>query len=132
MATSSCVRKPILKRSSTTPTPSPSTPSTRPATTRGVVHFPPSPTLTRTFSAYSATTYDRSPIVVPPNTCALPSRGCPGRTYVINSSPSRGGPSSPSFVAAKDGRHLHPRAYTIQETHESGSDEESCGGKLSR
>jgi hypothetical protein len=49
------------------------------------VHFPPSP-LTCTYSAYSATAYDRSPIVVSPNNCALPERGCPGRTYTIEES----------------------------------------------
>ncbi|KAG1731371.1 hypothetical protein EDB19DRAFT_1737796 [Suillus lakei] len=56
-----------------------------------VVHFPPSPTLTRTYSAYPPSTYDRSPIVVAPNTCALPERGCPGRTYTLDEelSPSK-------------------------------------------
>lgn len=42
-------------------------------------HFPPpgqEPT-----ARYSGVDYDRSPIVVLPNVCALPERGCPGKTY---------------------------------------------------
>lgn len=42
-------------------------------------HFPPpgqEPT-----ARYSGLDYDRSPIVVLPNICALPERGCPGKTY---------------------------------------------------
>jgi len=45
------------------------------------VHFPPSSGLTKTFNTHSAAVYDRSPIVVSRNACALPERGCPGRTY---------------------------------------------------
>ncbi|KAF5326528.1 hypothetical protein D9611_000983 [Ephemerocybe angulata] len=47
------------------------------------VHFPPSPSLCRTFAAHPPTIYDRTPIVVSKNSCALPERGCPGRTYVL-------------------------------------------------
>ncbi|KZT22163.1 hypothetical protein NEOLEDRAFT_1072040 [Neolentinus lepideus HHB14362 ss-1] len=60
--------RPILKRS--------------PAPASRHVHFPPSPVLTRTFAAHSPAAYDRSPIVVAPNACALPARGCPGKTYL--------------------------------------------------
>jgi hypothetical protein len=77
---------------------------------RNTVHFPPSPTLTRTFSAHSPSTYDRSPIVVLPNICALPARGCPGRTYIPGSSL---GPSpdlhSRKAAISSGGKHLHPR-----------------------
>ncbi len=45
------------------------------------VHFPPSPSLAKTYPTYSVNAYDRAPIVVAPNVCALPERGCPGRTY---------------------------------------------------
>ncbi|KAJ7153553.1 hypothetical protein C8R43DRAFT_450107 [Mycena crocata] len=72
------------------------------------VHFPPSPRLTRTFSAHSPSSYDRSPIVVSPNSCALPARGCPGRTYYPGS-----GSSAPKTHPAKTAvarGHLHPRA----------------------
>jgi len=67
------------------------------------VHFPPSPA-TRTYSAYSAAAYDRSPIVVAPNNCALPERG--GRTYTLDESqqPRRG----ISFA-----RDFHPRALAF-------------------
>jgi hypothetical protein len=82
--------RPILKHSTTLPT----------HLHRNAVHFPPSPSLTRTFSAYSSTTYDRSPIVVAPNSCAIPPRGCPGRTYSID---------DPS-TSPRNGRVLHPRA----------------------
>ena len=51
---------------------------------QAVVHFPPSPTISKTFMADSPSTYDRSPIVVVPNSCALPERGCPGRTYTLD------------------------------------------------
>jgi len=45
------------------------------------VHFPPSPSLSKTYPTYSVNAYDRAPIVVAPNVCAMPERGCPGRTY---------------------------------------------------
>ncbi|KAF9238691.1 hypothetical protein BU15DRAFT_88311 [Melanogaster broomeanus] len=64
-----------------------------------VVRFPPSPTLTRTYTAYSSMAYDRSPIIVAPNVCALPERGCPG-------------PSSPPNRRSHKGNHLHPRAVS--------------------
>ncbi|KAJ8472357.1 hypothetical protein ONZ45_g16683 [Pleurotus djamor] len=94
------------------------------------VHFPPSPSLTRTFEAHCPSTYDRSPIVVLPNSCALPERGCPGRTYAPVDGPShrshhrnpsssssstttttRSSSSSASAYAPKD---LHPRAFSRQ------------------
>ena len=77
------------------------------------VHFPPSPILARTFSAYSSSTYDRSPIVVLPNICALPARGCPGRTYLPGTAPASPSTSSDSNIhksALKaKGTHMHPR-----------------------
>jgi len=66
------------------------------------VHFPPSPA-TCTYSAYSAAAYDRSPIVVTPNNCALPERG--GRTYTLEESQPRRGIS---FA-----RDFHPRALAF-------------------
>ncbi|KAI0255830.1 hypothetical protein BJV78DRAFT_577476 [Lactifluus subvellereus] len=81
---------------------------------RNTVHFPPSPTLTRTFSAHSSSTYDRSPIVVLPNICALPARGCPGRTYIPGcTTPSSSNPSSnlqaKKAVLNPGIKHMHPR-----------------------
>ncbi|KAH9993722.1 hypothetical protein BJV74DRAFT_884322 [Russula compacta] len=105
--------RPILKHS---PQPHPDLPDDTslslpiPRQCRNTVHFPPSPTLTRTFSAHSPSTYDRSPIVVLPNTCALPARGCPGRTYILGCTKS----SSLDVNAIKGaikagGKHVHPR-----------------------
>ena len=86
--------RPILKRD-------PSTPHRNHA-----VHFPPSTSLTRTFVAYSSSTYDRSPIIVTPNSCALPERGCPGRTYGLDD-------TAPPNYHPQTGRHYHPRAFTL-------------------
>ncbi|KIM41766.1 hypothetical protein M413DRAFT_445003 [Hebeloma cylindrosporum] len=84
------------------------------------VHFPPSPSLTRTFTAHSAAAYDRSPIVVTPNSCALPERGCPGRTYLLEetdeakSRPSR----YPRGIAYA--RDYHPRALAFASSTNGG------------
>lgn len=94
--------RPILKRSSScTATPHPH-----------AVHFPPSPSLTtHTYSVYSAQAYDRSPIVVAPNSCALPERGCPGRTYTLDEQQP---PSPPTRSTRYGGRgDLHPRALAF-------------------
>jgi hypothetical protein len=53
------------------------------------VHFPPTPTLTSTEITHSSFMYDRAPIVVTPNVCALPERG--GRKFVGSSSNSNQG-----------------------------------------
>lgn len=82
--------RPILKRPSQLPASSSSMPlpddaSHRLNIDRSVVLQPLvrfSETLTRTFLAHSPAIYDRSPIVVAPNKCRLPERGCPGRTYL--------------------------------------------------
>lgn len=88
--------RPILKRhDNPSPTPSPS---------QHAVHFPPSPALTRVFSAHSPAAYDRSPIVISPNSCTLPERGCPGRTYY-----------SPEDAArAAHFKGVHPRRIPYQ------------------
>ncbi|KIK56145.1 hypothetical protein GYMLUDRAFT_47354 [Collybiopsis luxurians FD-317 M1] len=72
------------------------------------VHFPPSPSLSRFYSAHPSSIYDRSPLVVAPNACALPERGCPGRTYNLDdySLPT----STINFAPPPRGGHLHPRA----------------------
>jgi hypothetical protein len=88
------------------------------------VHFPPSPTLTRTFSAYSSSSYDRSPIVVTPNSCALPERGCPGRTYTLDD-PAPQTPASNWRSGVHNGRHLHPRAVATAYRASSSEDEDS-------
>ncbi|CUA72019.1 hypothetical protein RSOLAG22IIIB_04880 [Rhizoctonia solani] len=59
------------------------------------VHFPTAKRdLVKTRVTHSPASYDRSPIVVAPNSCALPARGCPGRTY------------APDAI----GRSIHPSA----------------------
>ncbi|KAG0702125.1 hypothetical protein DFH29DRAFT_923167 [Suillus ampliporus] len=104
-SSSSSNPRPILKHQPTTPNYSRVIGS--PDRLHGV-HFPPSPTLTRTYSAHPPSTYDRSPIVVAPNTCALPERGCPGRTYTLDGERPVSSPS-PS-KRSQHGIHLHPRA----------------------
>jgi len=79
------------------------------------VHFPPSPSLTRTFTAHSSSYYDRSPIEVAPNTCALPARGCPGRTYNVDDVPPCP-PKNPPRGHPYGGRDLHPRAFAMART----------------
>ena len=113
--------RPILKRPSTVPD-VPSVPRERDEPTellaidRGilqpVVRFPARPALSKTFSAHSSAQYDRSPIVVQPNSCALPARGCPGRTYNLDDPTPRSPRASSSRVRSpsRAGRHLHPRA----------------------
>ncbi|KAF4568206.1 hypothetical protein EYR36_010215 [Pleurotus pulmonarius] len=115
--------RPILKR----------TPSAAIHHDHHAVHFPPSPSLTRTFEAHCPSTYDRSPIVVLPNSCALPERGCPGRTYAAvdsstSASPPRSrqyaGPSPPTRTPMYAPKDLHPRALSRQ--HDLRDRDSSC------
>ena len=74
--------RPILKRASVSAPTAPPVVSPDGVFNRNGVHFPPHTTIASTHLAYSADAYDRSPIAVMPNECALPARGCPGRTYL--------------------------------------------------
>lgn len=65
------------------------------------VHFPPTPRLTETAHTHSSGAYDRAPIEICENTCALPERG--GRTY----SPS---PMISRRSATPVNSYFHPRA----------------------
>jgi hypothetical protein len=98
--------RPILKRS--------------PRKAKHAVHFPPSPSLTSTVLAHSPSSYDRTPIEVEENACALPERGCPGRTYTLQEaervSLGRHNLGSLSLAA---GRDLHPRA--LQKARDTAS-----------
>ncbi|THU95995.1 hypothetical protein K435DRAFT_586855, partial [Dendrothele bispora CBS 962.96] len=78
------------------------------------VHFPPPPSLTRSYDAYPSSTYDRSPIIVSPNSCALPERGCPGRTYNADEVPSAHYTSPSKRSSLSRGGHVHPRAMSSQ------------------
>ena len=85
------------------------------------VHFPPSPALTRTFTAHSAAAYDRSPIEVTPNSCALPERGCPGRTYLLEETDPTMPRPSPYPRGIAYARDYHPRALAFaSSTHHGG------------
>ncbi|KAJ7065325.1 hypothetical protein C8F01DRAFT_739575 [Mycena amicta] len=68
------------------------------------VHFPTYP-CTLTGAAHSPGTYDRKPILVSPNSCALPERG--GRVY-----------------GTPKGSYFHPRAYEACDAPEPDSDSE--------
>jgi hypothetical protein len=93
--------RPILKRASNLDNPS------------HRVHFPPPTSLTRTFVADS---YDRTPIIVTPNSCALPERGCPGRTYSLDESARCS--SRRMANASQIGRDYHPRVLNL--LHQNG------------
>jgi len=94
---------------------------------QAVVHFPPSPIISKTFVAHSPSTYDRSPIVVVPNTLALPERGCPGRTYTLDRrrSDEFGGLSTLFGDESTDSLLPPP---LIQDTSSSSSSDESSDG----
>lgn len=111
--------RPILKRGDSYRSSQSYTHIVPPSPPHGV-HFPPSPTLTRTFSAYSPSAYDRSPIVVSPNSCALPERGCPGRTYTLD--------DSTQTMWSHNGRHLHPRAVNSHTPSEHEVEEDPPTG----
>lgn len=103
--------RPILKQSARR---APNTPL--------AVHFPPSPSLTtHTFATHSRTAYDRSPIVVSPNSCALPERGCPGRTYMLDEA-STPTPMMPKRGHPYGGRDLHPRAIALNAARQQQED----------
>lgn len=75
------------------------------------VHFPPTPTLTSTIFTHSAVQYDRAPIVVAENVCALPERG--GRCYNTQlrnkrSSSRVRGRSRPPLGVDDDGVKIEP------------------------
>lgn len=96
--------RPILKRTSASADRAPNSSNPHP---HHAVHFPATscPT-THTYPVYSSTAYDRSPIVVSQNTCALPARGCPGRTYTIDERES-----ATLRRQQFGGREPHPRAF---------------------
>jgi hypothetical protein len=71
------------------------------------VHFPPAPGLCQTHLTHSSSIYDRAPIVVLPNDCALPARN--ERTYPPPSECAKKRGSAQSATA--HGVALHPRAF---------------------
>jgi len=81
------------------------------------VHFPPTPTLTSTAMTHSPFVYDRAPISVTPNACALPERG--GRMYPVRhergSSDLRWNRDRASTLEEPKGSYFHPRAFEVCE-----------------
>ncbi|KAF7307607.1 hypothetical protein MIND_00555900 [Mycena indigotica] len=76
------------------------------------VHFPTQP-CTLTGATHSPGTYDRAPISVSPNSCALPERG--GRVYRS---------SIPLPLPTPKGSYFHPRAYEACEAPEQDRERE--------
>ncbi|KAJ7747207.1 hypothetical protein B0H14DRAFT_2984916 [Mycena olivaceomarginata] len=85
--------RPILKA---LPEPDLSNPPSRVPLFSPHVHFPSTPRLTLTGDTHSPGTYDRAPITVQENACAMPERG--GRVY------------TPAAVRPISG-YFHPRAF---------------------
>ncbi|KAG7100212.1 hypothetical protein E1B28_001987 [Marasmius oreades] len=84
------------------------------------VHFPPTPTIvSSTYIAHSSSIYDRAPIEVSPNSCALPERG--GRVLHAGSPPIcvKGGktdhPRHDHDHDEQKGSYFHPFAYEVCE-----------------
>jgi hypothetical protein len=71
------------------------------------VHFPPAPGLCQTHLTHSSSIYDRAPIVVLPNDCALPARN--ERNYTPSSDCPKKRRSAQA--AAAYGATLHPLAF---------------------
>lgn len=116
--------RPILKHHLDIPTPEPFEPFPFAAcpsvllTTRHV-HFPPTPTLTSTFTTHSPSAYDRTPLSVSPNACALPGRherelfvdNVPPPSHHRPSSTSHPSHSRRARAPSPKGGYFHPRAY---------------------
>ncbi|KAH9024416.1 hypothetical protein EDB84DRAFT_432880 [Lactarius hengduanensis] len=77
------------------------------------VHFPPSPGLCQTHLTHSAAIYDRAPIVVLPNACAMPERN--GRTFTPPSESCAAGKRRATRAVAQ-GATLHPQAFAASHT----------------
>ncbi|KAG8962195.1 hypothetical protein FRC03_004509 [Tulasnella sp. 419] len=101
------------------------------------VRFPSSPQLSTVYFTHCPSSYDRSPIIVDANTCALPERHC--RNYDLSSAPPSSPPSSNPVAW---GNHLHPSVMLAHDSsksrydnsllapplvHDEGSSEESDG-----
>jgi len=101
------------------------------------VHFPPTPNLASTHLTHSPHTYDRAPIMVRPNECALPERGgrmyTPGPEHRTRRKPHTPGPgpnaSQPpllgNFFTARDAAPSAPFPIPalVQDVSSSESDE---------
>ncbi len=115
--------RPCLKRTSH-PSPLAPPPHDEPSTLlaidpsilSSVVRFPHQAAIAHTLG--SAIPYDRTPIVVAPNRCALPERGCPGRTYAPEDPHAASlRRSKRSSLSPVGGRARHPRAAAAGDDH---------------
>jgi hypothetical protein len=86
------------------------------------VHFPPSPSIASTYATHSSSVYDRAPIAVSPNVCALPERG--DRTYPTTISPILPPQPPPPLWTTP------PPPCIIHDLDTSSSSESSDGVKL--
>ncbi|KAF9528154.1 hypothetical protein CPB83DRAFT_854995 [Crepidotus variabilis] len=83
------------------------------------VHFPPTPTMTQTAITHSSFMYDRKPIMVLPNSCALPERGERELDIVSPIGSDHGDakawPGRCSTQSKLKGGYFHPSAYEAAE-----------------
>ena len=107
--------RPILK-----PPPSPSLTSTSPLPFPSAripmldspcVHFPPTPTLAQIEITHSSFIYDRKPILVLPNACALPGRGERALDSLVDSEYDFEGRSLVGKKERMKAGHFHPKAF---------------------
>ncbi|KAI0688128.1 hypothetical protein BC835DRAFT_1230907, partial [Cytidiella melzeri] len=78
------------------------------------VHFPPTPSMVAsTHPVHSPQTYDRKPIIVSPNYCALPERGDHFHSPPLDFEVERGRGRSRQTDNSEHikGSYFHPRAY---------------------
>lgn len=103
--------RPCLKLNEAVASPAPSPFPFNGASMPFNVHFPPTPNIAREYPAHSPRTYDRKPIMVARNECALPERG--GRIYTPRPDHRRTRPpastASPQPAVAL-GSYFHPHA----------------------
>lgn len=100
--------RPCLKNSTVLDPPAPTNSPLPFALSGPRVHFPRTPSLCQTHLTHSAASYDRAPIVVLPNACAMPERN--GRTYTPSNEPCDARKRR-STRAVAQGATLHPQAF---------------------
>ncbi|KAF9257058.1 hypothetical protein L218DRAFT_157870 [Marasmius fiardii PR-910] len=85
------------------------------------VHFPPTPVIvSSSYVAHSSLIYDRAPIEVGPNSCALPERG--GRVIMHAGSPPISIKGGHDWARERIGSYFHPLAYEACEPEEDTND----------
>jgi hypothetical protein len=92
------------------------------------VHFPPAPGLCQTHLTHSSSIYDRAPIVVGPNDCALPARN--ERTYTPSSECSKKRRAAEAAAAAH-GVALHPHAFAAESAQAQAATATATGSAAS-